>query len=159
MSLTLDTIRRESEQAALLRERADRMLTHTVRAAARAGFSQREIATAVGRSQPEISRLLHFRGSTPLGLKLRKHRAEILAIAREFGLQQIEVFGSVARSTDHGESDVDLLFTTSRDQTLFTLAAAEAAMTRVLGVKVDLVARDSLKPHVTSRALEDATPL
>ena len=92
-------------------------------------------------------------------MKLRKSRTEILAIAREFGLKNIEVFGSVARGEDTTESDIDLLFTSVKQQSLFTLAAAEEAMTKAIGVKVDLVARRSLKPHVRTTALEDAIPL
>lgn len=155
----LEQLSRDIAQADRLRVRADELITQTVRAAARAGYSQREIANATGRSQPEISRLIRFRGTSPLAKKLRQSRTELLAIAREFGLHNIEVFGSVARGTDDKTSDVDLLFTTRGEHTLFTLAAAEAAMARVLGVNVDLVDRNTLKPHVSETALREAIPL
>lgn len=159
MFLTLRDVSREAAQADRLRTRADTILTQTVRDAARAGFSQRQIAQATGRSQPEISRLIRFRGTSPLGKKLRASRTALIDIARDNGLRSLEVFGSVARGTDHKESDVDLLYTTQREQTLFTIAAAEAAMAAVLGVHVDLVDRETLKPHVRSKALQEAIPL
>ena len=155
----LADVRRQALEFDRLRTHAESMLTATVRAAHRQGFSQREIAAAIGRSQPEVSRLLRFRGTSPLAMKLRKSRTDILAIAREFGLKNIEVFRSVARGEDTTESDIDLLFTSVKQQSLFTLAAAEVAMTKATGVKVDLVARKSLKPHVRTTALEDAIPL
>lgn len=159
MFRNLEDVRRQALEFDRLRAHAESMLTATVRAAHRQGFSQREIAAAIDRSQPEVSRLLRFRGTSPLAMKLRKSRAEILALARDFGLKDIEVFGSVARGTDHSESDIDLLFTASKPQDLFTLAEAEVAMSKAIGVKVDLVARESLKPHVRTTALEDAIPL
>jgi len=159
MFIDLRDVTREASLADRLRSRADAMLAKTVRDAARAGFSQREIAAATGRSQPEISRLIRFRGTSPHGKKLRSSRQAVLNIAREYGLEDIEVFGSVARGTDNQESDIDLLYTSRKEQTLFTVAAAEAAMANVLGVNVDLVDRNSLKPNVESQARQEAIPL
>lgn len=159
MLLSLDDIKKTAQQSDALRARAEHLLTSMIRDAARAGFSQREIAHATGRSQPEISRLLRFRGTTPLAKQVRKSRPALLAIAREFGLENLEVFGSVARGTDHAHSDVDLLYTSNQRHTLFTLAAAEAAMSAELGVRVDLVERKNLKPHVSATALQEAIPL
>lgn len=159
MRPTLVSIQQEVEEADRLRSLAETMITNAVRSAAAVGFSQREIAQATGRSQPEISRLIRFRGTSPLGIRLRKHRVEILAIAREFALENIEVFGSVARGDDGPDSDIDLLCTTRHSQTLLTYAAAESAMTKVLGVHVDLVPRHDLKPHVRHLALKEAIPL
>lgn len=41
--------------------------------------------------------------------EVRRHRAEILAIGRRFGVHDIRVSGSVARDTANPDSDLDLL--------------------------------------------------
>src|ERR1700712_5581910 len=97
---------REAEE---LHRRSRDLLRDTVRDASRAGFSQRQIAEAIGRSQPEVSRLLRFHGSTPLGQALVKHRREVIRLAGSYGVSNVRVFGSVARTMDRAGSDIDLL--------------------------------------------------
>lgn len=54
-------------------------LVGAVRAAAAAGMTQTEIAAAIGRSQPEVSRLLRFHGRSPLARRVRTHAPQIRA--------------------------------------------------------------------------------
>ena len=54
-------------------------LTASIREAYADGLSQRAIAQAANLSQPEVFRLLHFHGTSPLSRKLRKHRKQILS--------------------------------------------------------------------------------
>ena len=72
------------------------MLVNAVRAGAAAGLSQREIGSAIGRSQPEVSRLLRFQGVTPRGQVLARNRPLVLRIIRSHGGRNARVFGSVA---------------------------------------------------------------
>ena len=60
-------------------------LVRAVRLAAAAGKTQTQIAAEIGRSQPEVSRLLHFHGTTPRGRRLRKHAAEIRRLVAGVG--------------------------------------------------------------------------
>lgn len=88
--------------------RAD--LVAAVRRAHKEGMTQLEIARRVGRSQPEVSRLLKFHGSTGLARTVRRHAPEVRAVITEAGGRNVRVFGSVATGEDGPESDVDLLF-------------------------------------------------
>ena len=77
-------------------------------------MTQAQIAAAIGRSQPEVSRLLRFHGITPSAMRLRRKRAEIIGQVKAAGGSNVRVFGSVASGRDHEQSDIDLLFTMPR---------------------------------------------
>jgi hypothetical protein len=72
--------------------------------------AQAEIARRIGRSQPEVSRLLHFHGTSPRAMALRRNRDVVRRLVRDAGGRNVRVFGSVATGTDHDGSDIDLLF-------------------------------------------------
>ncbi|GGC00896.1 hypothetical protein [Cellulomonas carbonis] len=57
---TREALRRQAREADALVERGRRQLLDAVVSARAAGFSQREIAAVVGRSQPEVARLLRM---------------------------------------------------------------------------------------------------
>ena len=59
-------------------------------------MTQTEIATAIGRSQPEVSRLLHFHGTSPHARRVRAHASDIRRIVAQAGGSHVRVFGSVA---------------------------------------------------------------
>ena len=152
----LSDIARECDQAVTsARER----LVRAIRQAAAEGVSQREIAEQVGRSQPEVSRLLRFHGASPLGLRLRKARPEIQRLVREAGGSNVRVFGSVAVGTDHEGSDVDLLFTMGPTLTLSELGRLERELGKALEADVDLVPDTLLGPWLKDRVLREAVPL
>ena len=79
MDTSLADVARQSDAA--VRHARDE-LVRAVRDAAAAGLSQTQIAQEIGRSQPEVSRLLRFHGTTPLARRLRAARAEVLRLAR-----------------------------------------------------------------------------
>ena len=55
-----------------------------------------EACRLIGRSQPEVSRLLHFHGTSPLARVLRAHSADVHRIIASVEGRQVRVFGSVA---------------------------------------------------------------
>lgn len=152
-------------QADTLRARASERLRTAVGEAAASGLTQRQIAQAVGRSQPEVSRLIQayrsgrFRPSSPLGRRLSQHRNEIIARARAHHATHVRVFGSVARGTDDEASDIDLLVDLEPGADLFDLAALDLELAELLGRPVDIVPARMLKPHVAPAALAEAVPL
>ena len=97
-----------SSDAAMAKARMK--LVAGVREAARAGVTQTEIAAQIGRSQPEVSRLLRFHGTTPLALRLRKASGQIRRLIHDAGGKRVRVFVSVATGAEKADSDVDLLF-------------------------------------------------
>jgi predicted nucleotidyltransferase len=142
-----------------LHEQSRHLLVNAVRNGARAGLTQRQIAQAIGRSQPEVSRLLRFQSKTELGRRLAHHRRQILHILGTNGMTNIRVFGSVARQEDGPDSDVDLLADVPQDISLFALARIEQEISHILQTPVDIVPERGLRSNVASRAREEAIPL
>ena len=156
MISTLAEVARESDAA--VRDARD-ALVRAVRGAAAAGMTQAQIAEQIGRSQPEVSRLLRFHGTTPLARRLRAARPEVLRLVHDAGGQHVRVFGSVARGDDDEESDVDLLFVMRRPLSLMELGRLEDQVSAAVGVAVDLVPESSLPTALHDRALAEAVPL
>ena len=142
-----------------LHERSRSLLVNAVRTGAAAGLSQREIARAIGRSQPEVSRLLRFRGTSELGRRVSINRRRIIDLAAAHGVRNIRVFGSVAQGTDGPESDLDLLVDLTPGTSLFTLARLEDELAELLGTGVDVVPARNLRGHLSNRVLSEAIPL
>jgi predicted nucleotidyltransferase len=84
---------------------------------------------------------------------MRPEREEILerlrtgrpALQREFPLQRIALFGSVARGEATEDSDVDILVDVDPSIGLGFVTLAER-LEEMLGRKVDLVSRRAVKP-------------
>ncbi len=96
---------------------------------------------------------------TRLGRRLRRRRSAILDAAARYGANQVRVFGSVARGEDQADSDVDLLVELAPGTGLLALAGLERTLGSLLGVPVDVVPGDSLKPAVRASVERDAIPL
>lgn len=130
-----------------------------VRRAAAEGMTQGQIAAEVGRSQPEVSRLLHFHGTSALARRLRRHAAGVRGLVAAVGGSNLRVFGSVATGTDHEGSDIDLLFTMGTPLSLMELGAVEQRLAQLLGVEVDLVPEAALRPELRDQVRAEAVPL
>lgn len=156
MSTSLAEVARRTDDA-VAQARAE--LVRAVRQAAASGMSQAQIASEIGRSQPEVSRLLHFHGTSPLARRLRKHTREIRQILAKAGGGNVRVFGSVATGQDHEGSDIDLLFTMGTPLSLMQLGELEQQLRDVLDTDVDLVPDSVVRPEFRDRALGEAVAL
>jgi len=96
---------------------------------------------------------------TPLGRRLRQRRKKILATAAKYGASNVRVFGSVARGEDTPQSDIDLLVDLSPRSGLVALGRLERELTETLGVSVDVVPADSLRPRVRTETDREAIQL
>ncbi len=150
-----DVARRTDETVA--RARAE--LVRAVRQAAAEGLTQAMIADQIGRSQPEVSRLLRFHGSTPLGRRLRRHAREVRQLVADAGGSRVRVFGSVATGADHQGSDIDLIFDMGPTLSLMELGLLEQRIAELVGAPVDLVPSGALRPDLRDRVLAEAVPL
>ena len=139
--------------------RARAELLRAVRQAAAQGMTQTQIARQIGRSQPEVSRLLRFHGTSPLARSLRRNADQIRRIVAEAGGSRVRVFGSVAADQDRADSDVDLLFAMDEPLSLIQLGRLEQEIAHLLGVPVDLVPESALRPDLRGRVLAEAVPL
>ncbi|MGH3304699.1 MAG: helix-turn-helix domain-containing protein [Streptosporangiaceae bacterium] len=91
---------------------------------------------------------------------LREHRAEILAAAAAIGASNVRIFGSVARSAETPESDIDLLVDfPARKRGLFPLLRLADEVEAIVGRPVDVAAVEVMAPPVRERALAEAVPL
>ena len=134
-------------------------LVRAVREAARQGLTQKQIAQLIGRSQPEVSRLLRFHGRSPLALRLRRHSREVRRLIDQAGGSNVRVFGSVATGAEHAGSDVDLLFDMGTPMGLIELGALERRLSELLDASVELVPASALRPDLRDRVLAEAVPL
>lgn len=157
MSETLEEVAAECDRAT--REAREKLVA-TVRQAHRDGLSQREIARRIGRSQPEVSRLIRFHGTGPLARKLRAHRDEVIRIIEDAGGTNVRVFGSVATGKEREGSDIDLLADLSATElTLLDLERLQRQVADAVGAPVDLTPDSGLRPYLRDRVLAEASPL
>ncbi len=87
---------------------------------------------------------------------LGKLRAMLPLLHEKYHVRTLEVFGSYVREEEKPGSDLDLLVTFDEVPTLFQFVALENLLSDELGVKADLVIKDSLKPTIGKYILEEA---
>jgi len=86
-------------------------------------------------------------------------RQQIPMLAERYSVETLEIFGSYVRSEQKKDSDLDVLVTFKEDPSLLTYIAIENYLSDLLGIKVDLVMKDSLKPKIGQRILREAIPV
>lgn len=87
-----------------------------------------------------------------------KSQIEMLkpVLRERFKVETIGIFGSYVRGEQKRNSDVDVLVEFSDSPSLFEFAEMEDFLSQKLGVKVDLVMKDSLKPRIKDSSLSEA---
>lgn len=91
--------------------------------------------------------------------EIRTHRDVILGIASRHGARNIRVFGSTARGTATGGSDVDLLVDLESGRTLLDLGGLLMDVQNAISLRVDIAMERMLRPEVRARAVKEAVPL
>jgi predicted nucleotidyltransferase len=78
-------------------------------------------------------------------------------LRQKYRVKEIGIFGSYVRGEQKKRSDVDLLveFEEPSDLTLLDFVRLENYLSEILGVKVDLVEKNALKPRIGKRILEE----
>ena len=94
---------------------------------------------------------------TPLNFDSLKRRLELAKpeVEEKFNVKTIGFFGSYARGEQKDNSDLDILVDFYEPISLFRFEL-EDFLSQRLGVKVDLVMRDSLKPRIKDSILSEA---
>lgn len=72
-----------------------------------------------------------------------------------YRVREIGVFGSYVRGGPRKKSDIDILVTFQRSVDFIEFLRLEAYLSTVLGLKVDLVTKGALKPHIGKQVLEE----
>jgi predicted nucleotidyltransferase len=83
---------------------------------------------------------------------LRAHMDEL----RTLGVQEISIFGSVARGEAGPDSDVDVLVELGPGIGLFRFVDIRDRLSEILGRPVDMATPDGLKPRIKDRILAEA---
>lgn len=146
---------REAELARLRRLLALRAMVAT-------GMRQRQIAEALGISQPAVSQQLHSAEALA-----DVHPETLIAaagpllarVAEERGFTRLAVFGSVARHRAREDSDIDLLVQPPPDTSIGDLLAMRHTFEQILGCPVDLVTYGGLRPGRDDDILREAVLL
>ena len=93
-------------------------------------------------------------------MKIENLKSQIEAlkpVLRErFKVETIGIFGSYVRGEQKRKSDLDVLVEFSETPSLFEFVDLEDFLSQKLGVKVDLVMRDALKPRIRDSILSEA---
>jgi len=78
-------------------------------------------------------------------------------LRKKYKVKEIGIFGSYVRGEQKKQSDVDLLveFEKSSNLTLLDFIGLENYLGELLGVKVDLVEKHTLKPRIGKHVLEE----
>jgi len=78
-------------------------------------------------------------------------------LSERYGVETIGVFGSYTRGEQTQKSDIDILVTFREDAHpgFFKFLELEEFLAKALGVKVDLVSREALKPYIGKHILEE----
>lgn len=77
-------------------------------------------------------------------------------LVEQYNVASLELFGSYVRHEQQKDSDLDILVTFSKPPSLFKFVRLENHLSDTLGVKVDLVMKDSLKPAIGKNILREA---
>jgi len=86
---------------------------------------------------------------------LRILKDEFPYLRKNFNVKSIGLFGSYARSEQKIGSDVDILVEFSKPIGFFKFIELEAYLSKKLGVKVDLVTPDALKPAIKPQIMQE----
>lgn len=85
----------------------------------------------------------------------KKLKDSNLILKQKFLVKKIGVFGSYVRGEQNKKSDLDILVEFIEEPSLFGFIRLERYLTNLLGHKVDLVMKDSLKPAIGKHILEE----
>lgn len=133
-----------------------------LRALVASGMSQREIADALGISQPAISQQLKAGGDLRAvhPETLLEAAAPVLRqVAADHGYNRLAVFGSVARQQARPDSDIDLLVEVPAGMSSFGMIGFQQLLERILGREIDLVSYGGLRPTLDDDIRRDAVLL
>ncbi len=76
---------------------------------------------------------------------LREHEREL---KKKYKIKRIKIFGSYVEGNQSKTSDIDLIVDFEETPTFIELLKAEEEITRILGIKVDLLTEESISPFI-----------
>jgi len=96
-------------------------------------------------------------------IRLQKYTSilheQLPALAEQYNVATLEMFGSYVRHEERKDSDLDVLVTFTKAPSLLKFIRLENYLSDILGIKVDLVMKDSLKPAIGKSILREVIPV
>jgi hypothetical protein len=86
-------------------------------------------------------------------------RRELPRLRRDYAVRSLGLFGSYVRGEQRQGSDLDILVEFSRIPGMLRFLDLERELSHLLGVSVDLVHKEALKPAIGKRILEEVVPV
>lgn len=83
---------------------------------------------------------------------LKEHEREL---KEKYGVKSIGIFGSYVRGEQKQTSDLDILVEFEKPVDFFEFLELEEYLENLLGVKVDLVLKKTLKPGIAKTVLKE----
>ena len=87
---------------------------------------------------------------------LRQQREQILALALQFRVRQISVFGSLLRGALGANSDIDFLVDFESDYSLRDHIRLTQSLQQLLARRVEVVDRQALRPELRESIIREA---
>jgi predicted nucleotidyltransferase len=84
---------------------------------------------------------------------------QLPALANRYGVASLALFGSYVRHENRPDSDLDILVSFANTPSLLRFIELENYLSDLLGVKVDLVMPDTLKPQIGKKILQEVVPI
>lgn len=99
-----------------------------------------------------------------LGMKTLEEIKDILKkekpfLKEKYGVSEIGLFGSFVRGEQKKKSDLDILVGFDRPIGFFRFLELEEYLKKRVGVRVDLVTKDALKPRIGRSILQELLPV
>jgi len=86
-------------------------------------------------------------------------REELPRLRREYAVSSLGLFGSYVRGEQRRGSDLDVLVEFSDVPGMLRFLDLERDLSRLLGVAVDLVQKEALKPAIGKRIRDEVLPI
>lgn len=87
---------------------------------------------------------------------LAQHKEELRL---KYKVKDIGIFGSYVKGVQKKNSDLDILVEFDEEISLLKFVNLENYLSEILGIKIDLVMKDSLKPRIGRRILSEVISL
>jgi hypothetical protein len=86
-------------------------------------------------------------------------RQELPLLQQEYAVRSLGLFGSYVRGEQRKGSDLDVLVEFSQVPGMFRFLELERKLSSLLGVPVDLVQKEAVKPAIGRRILHEILPI
>ncbi len=84
---------------------------------------------------------------------------QLPVLSERYRVSSLAIFGSYVRQDQRPDSDLDLLVTFSETPSLLKFISLENHLADLLGIKVDLVMPEALKPHIGHNIMQEMVPI